>query len=116
MRLPWVSRGRFEDSQAALANMDRLHELSLRRYDELIEKYHTVKLLGGAEPAPTPAVAPWAPDPVQIAISQKAGANQQLRTHYAKLAHKMRAGNLSDDVIVRTIEEGDDATASGLPA
>lgn len=102
-----------DDAQAEVEQANRLHEAERRRFDDLLSRYHALKLAGGAVPDVLPPQAP--PDPVLLAISRKAGANRVLRTHYARLAHELRAKQMTDEEIVAKIEAGDDAAAFGIP-
>lgn len=110
-----VAEHRLALAEAEVTEAKRLHEMERRRFDDLLEKYHALKLQGAAVPEPAPKLPEYAPDPIQLAISRKAGANRTLRTHYAQEAHRMKAQHVSVEEIVATIDAGDDATAWGVP-
>ena len=77
------------------------------RFDALAERYHTLKLLGGAPPNPAPAPAQKpVPDPVTQAIIMKAGTSRQLRLHYAGYVTEQRAAGVSDEDIAQAIIQG----------
>ena len=100
-------------SDAVITLHQRLADTDRRRYDELLEKYHSLRVTGANTPE-EPRVAPT-PDRIALAISRKAGKHQQLRSHLAQFADAKRRQNLPDEEIERLIDEGEDATLAGVP-
>lgn len=88
------------------------------RYDNLLEKYHALKIQGAApEPAPPPVMTPKAPDPVYEAITAAAGADRGLRASMSREAQRYRAMHIPDIEIIRRIQGGEsDEELFGAPA
>lgn len=122
MRSPWVSRARFDDLQHVRASdaeyIAQLHagrkEL-WARYDDLMAKYHALKLAGAVEPIPLTMAVAKEPDVVTKAIIETAGSNRLLRKQYSEFVTEQRAAGTDEDEIAKAIRLGitDDG---GVPA
>ena len=112
MNLPFVSRRAHDAevaqlkadlaaSDAAIAWHQRLAETDRRRYDELLDKYHALKVTG-ARP-PLEAVEP---SPVDEAIDAKVrqfGNSTRLRRLLQSFATRERLRGADDDTIIARV-------------
>lgn len=126
MRLPFVSRARFED---ALARIDAEREVCqfLRRdllssaeqwaallnkadakHADLLARYHGLRLQGHA-PVAQP-VAPKAPNPIASAIARKSGGDPDLRALMEEQAARDAVEGKSEADILMAIQLGQSPT------
>ena len=124
MSLPWVSReeynvlkGIYDDAMERWtdARNDLLTER--KRYDELLEKYHALKLQG-AEPVPPAAQyasrPPEPDDELKALIAEHSGGDIRKRYIMLRQLKQDRADGVSPEEIRRSIESG--VQAEGVPA
>jgi hypothetical protein len=132
MKWPWVSRAshdrlqedcdvRLAEMKAAVLASDRGYDALLSRYDDLLEKYHALKVQGAVlEPKsaiPTgigAAVASLQADELRDLIHTKCGTDFRRRGMMLAQLARDRADKVDDDVIQRRILEG--VQADGVPA
>ncbi len=133
MKLPWVSRKRYEDVFKCYESMER-HlekaeklleaerklwqessgqwavqcERALDSYEKLLDKYHALKLAGASIPEKLEPATPKEPDPVTQAIIAKSKGSVVLRKHYADYVAEQRRMAVSDDEIAEAINRGQD--------
>lgn len=85
-RLPWVSRHAYDAATTyaaeAVANVtEQLHRAE-HRYDELLSRYHALKIMGGdTEPARLAPLALPERDVIDQAIAARAGNDRALARH-----------------------------------
>lgn len=75
-------------------------------YTTLLEKYHTLKVSGASIPEPAPTLQRPEFDPVQAAITAKAGPDKRLRAMMSREAMQSRAAGIPDIEIIQAIEQG----------
>lgn len=108
MKWPWVSR----DDRLAVVVTEYARqtvELDQRwqaRYDALLDKYHALKVSGASVPEPAPTLQHPDYDPVQAAITAKAGPDRKLRAMMRREAMQSRAAGIPDIEIIQAIEQG----------
>lgn len=120
MRWPWVTYGTVH--QLMLEAVKGVHQ-SWRedradmqaRYDDLLDKYHSLRLQGAAQPEPKTTLERPEFDPVQAAITAKAGPDRKLRALMGREAADARRLGISDHEIIRQIEQGVEID-DGIPA
>ena len=95
-------RQRADDTRRSVR--DHIQELHTR-YDALLEKYHALKVAGGAPPQ---AVAERPVDVVTQAIITKSRGNPTLYAHYGSYVAKARAMHIDEEVIADAIMRGED--------
>ena len=106
MRLPWVARAAFDLSQHNNAQLHLLvKEHADVRYDNLLAKYHSLRMAGANPVAESHPIEPAEPDPVQWAINQRAGSNHALRMYLTVWAAKERLGGADTATITERIEK-----------
>lgn len=104
MRLPWVSRAAFDLSQHNNAQLHLLvKEHADARYDNLLSKYHALRLQGANVPEPKPAVIAKEPSMLDMAITEKAGGNHRLRLHLTRWAAEQRQARVDDGEIMERV-------------
>lgn len=108
MRWPWIAR---DDRIASVITefARQTSELDRRwqsRYDDLLEKYHELKITGAAPLEPTKVLAHRELDPVTAAITAKAGADKRLRSMMSREAMHARQLGMPDHEIIAQIEHG----------
>lgn len=84
------------------------------QYQDLLAKYHVLKLQGAAVPEPTPTLQRPEFDPVQAAITAKAGPDRRLRTMMSREAMQSRAAGIPDIEIIQAIEHGVTVDEEGM--
>lgn len=121
MRLPWVSRTRYEAAEQRCADLTTRFGAMLdreqARYDTLLERYHTLRLRGAVtfEPAPPPAPAKE-PDSAVQAINALSAGRPGLRAQMIRQLHSDRSNPLLNETdILRRIEDGVPAYEDGVP-
>lgn len=127
IRLPWVSRARYEllehnsrelvvQLKVALAVADARAKSAEDRGDRFFEAIRELRLAGANPKDELLHATPKPPDPVLQAILAKAGRSLLLRKHYAEFVAGERALGKSEDEIAKAILDGQDMTNEGLPA
>ena len=75
-----------------------------QRYDDLLTKYHQLRVQGNSAPGPMPVIPPRVVDEVAQAINAIAGTDRQLRANMWRRANEEKAAGLSDpEIIVRIV-------------
>ena len=110
MRWPFVSRAAYD---SIVASRDLLHAMyqheramvmdEWKRYDELLDRYHALRLQGQTVTPPRPDIQPAPPSPVEDAIAERSGSNGALKRHLTRIADQMRAAKKSDEEIITTL-------------
>ncbi len=119
MRWPWVSRARLDDAnrghEATIAFWRQCYNDERKRHDALADKYHALKLAGGAvaEP-PLQRVEPKPPDLVTQAMIAKAKGSRILLKQFSEFIAEQRSLGLSEPEIAQAILDGVDDDA-GVP-
>jgi len=108
MRLPFVSRGRYEDA------IDRLR-IRDAEYTGLLADFKALRLQGASKPESAPVLERKEPDQVMLAISEAAGSDSVLRGLMVREATHARRIGISDADIISNIERGV-SVDDGLPA
>lgn len=113
MRWPWVSRGRYDELKEhaqflceQLSERQRMVENGHRFTSDLIDKLQALKLQGATVPEPQPTIERKELDPVQAAITAKAGPDRKLRAMMSREAMQSRAAGIPDIEILQAIEQG----------
>lgn len=113
MRWPWMSRLLYDRLTADLdyeryrATMNFAHHETVQdQYANLLEKYHTLKLAGASIPESVPILQRPEFDPVQAAITAKAGPDKRLRAMMSREAMQSRTAGIPDIEIIQAIEHG----------
>lgn len=122
MRWPWVDRERLEAVEAmfnlavARADLATSNLVTERaRYDDLLEKYHELRVSGAASAPPPPpplALSPLASlGPRASAALKEMGAGQSLSVRRAMEAKAVGlfAEGMADEHLARTIRKGESA-------
>lgn len=99
MQWPWVSRAL---NDFVVSQLLEEREENARLLEHLV----ALKVQGAAVPEPIPTLQRAPLDPVQAAITAKAGSDRQLRTLMGREAAKARAMGMSDAEIIQQIEVG----------
>ena len=111
MKWPWVSRSTYEadlERERTDAN-DRIQWFKDVLADErterraLSEKYHALRLQGQTVAPSRPDIQPPAFDPIEDAISERAGQNAQLRRHLSRIADRMRGQGKDSQAIIDAV-------------
>lgn len=115
MSFPWVSRAQHNTTLAA-ADADTNTTIALllgqlstanKRYDDLLARYHMLKLQGFAEPAPERVIARPTIDPIMQAINAaSAGKDHRVRAAMLAQVETDRADKMSDEAIIARIQRG----------
>lgn len=107
MRWPWVSQDTLvEIIKLGADTAAKVDQKWQARYDLLLERYHALKLQGASQPEPAATLERPAFDPVQAAITAKAGPDRKLRALMGREAAQARTLGIPDDEIIRQIESG----------
>lgn len=80
--------------------------LADRRYQDLLDKYHALKLQGAAEPVAPIAPAPRPIDPIMQEIAAQCGGNTAKRGLMLRQVARDRKAGLDDEVILSRIRQG----------
>lgn len=131
MKWPFVSRARYENAvdkatefvRSAADREFRLHALldkKDQRYDDLLAKYHALKLQGASEPPPVPVAAQPAPlSPISKAIRDQIRANPDmpgLSSYLLKYAAELRVTErLTDEQIVKRLGQWESSEQWSAP-
>lgn len=75
-------------------------------YGDLLSKYHALKVSGTSVPDSPPTFQRSEFDPVQAAITAKAGPDKKLRAMMSREAMQARAAGIDDMEIIQQIEQG----------
>lgn len=106
MRWPWVSRS-FNDYVINCVNEGRRENLRLYgTINSLFEHIQALKIQGASVPEPAPTLQRPEFDPVQAAITAKAGPDKRLRAMMIREAMQSRAAGIPDIEIIQAIEQG----------
>lgn len=115
MRLPWVSRTFYEetvfDAQREAQGWRACYEGEARRFDQLMEKYHALKLVGASVPEPIVPRPVKEFDPLTQAVNETAkGKPPHLRAAMLKqltLDKKaIELGTLDENEVIERILQG----------
>lgn len=120
MKWPWVSRELLDEQieranrLAAQVNALTMHNESLAnivnadgaRLDNLLAKYHELKLQGAAKPEPVPALQRREPDAVTQAVIAMAKGKPGLFAHYNEHVARRRAEGTEESEIAKEILTG----------
>lgn len=106
MKWPWVSRLLYDQGRADLDYERYRAKMDRQRYETLLDKYHELRLRGGATVEPAPVIVRPEFDPVQAAITAKAGPDKRLRAMMSREAMQSRAAGIPDIEIIQAIEQG----------
>lgn len=119
MRWPWETE---RELHSALLREQEAHAMTKEalsqtkemfvRYDDLLDKYHALKLSGATPPQPPPQ--PVQLDPVIAAINDASHRNPKLRALMSREAQRLRLAGFDDHEIIQQIQDG--VTPEGLPA
>lgn len=124
MRLPWVARAHFDllrhnydEARHLHASMCVLYEGATSRFDNLLEKYHALKLQGATITEPQVQREKKEIDELTQAVLNKcAGKSPQIRAMMLKQLNDDRNNPLLEEIdILRRIENGFTADDVGLP-
>lgn len=99
--------------RAALAERDEWKA----RYDDLLTKYHALRMEGGS--GLLPPAAKTEPDVVSLAMTAMARGSRGLLKQYAEYVNLRRAQGVIEDEIAAEIRRGDsdaDAAIDAIPA
>lgn len=107
MSLPWVSRTTFEMALTVSKLAHEEAQVWRRQYQDLLAKYHQLRLQGQTAPEPTPEPpARREVDPVIAAINEKTANDPRLRAAaLAQLAQDRQLGKSNEDIL-RSIYTG----------
>lgn len=113
MRWPWVGRDAMNEWEGReLSRLWAELDDQQTRYDDLLEKYHALKVQGATvREAPPPPVQV---DPVIAAINEASNRDPKLRALMSREAQRMRLAGFEDHQIIQQIQDG--VTPEGLPA
>lgn len=110
MTWPWISRAVYMARHKEFLREREAHHAEMRswavRYDTLLDKYHALRVSGASVPEPTPTLQRPEFDPVQAAITAKAGPDKRLRAMMSREAMQSRAAGIPDIEIIQAIEQG----------
>lgn len=119
MRWPFVSRSDYDIAMDSIevfkvraAEFRVQAELADRHYDDLLDKYHALKVSGATPPQPPPQ--PVQVDPVIAAINDASNRDPKLRALMSREAQRLRLAGFDDHEIIQQIQDG--VTPEGLPA
>lgn len=87
------------------------------RYDDLLTKYHALRMEGGN--SPLPPAAKTEPDVVSLAMTAMARGSRVLLKQYAEYVNLRRSQGVIEDEIAAEIRRGDsdaDAAIDAIPA
>ncbi len=100
-------RGRAESSAAQVLVHQEHASATGKRYDDLLARYHMLKLQGFAEPTPQPTITTPTVDPVTQAVNAAcAGKDSKVRGAMLNQVALFRVAKLSDDEIIARIQRG----------
>lgn len=106
LRRHYVPRESYEAAQLAV-HFERQHATYLEReITDLRAKYHQLRLQGAAVVETAPAPPPKKLDPLESAIAERFGHNDNLYSAAMRQLEQDRAANRSADDIMRDIIEG----------
>lgn len=104
MRFPLVSRWTLERIDAELADAKAEHRRLSDRYDALLEKYHSLRVVGQVPSEPVRMAEPVEPSAVDEAITAKAGRNPALRRYLTQWAASERGKDgVTDESLAHAI-------------
>lgn len=88
MRWPWVSREQYQAALSLSTLWQEIGEERQARYDDLLAKYHELRVVKGAEtPIHSQPMAPAEPSAIEEAINARAGRNPALRRYLTNYAN-----------------------------
>lgn len=114
MRLPWVSRSTFEMALEVSKFAQEESRASHRAFQDLMAKYHQLRLEGQVAPEPKPEPpAPRTVDPIIAAINDR--TDPKLRAAALNQVKVDRLAGRSDEDILRDIYGGMSVFDEGTP-
>lgn len=123
MKLPWVSRSEYDLAIVQLNAARTAGEQYAAwwagvaaRYDDLLAKYHMLKLQGATAPEPQRAVESAPRDPVMEAVNVAcAGKDAKVRAAMLTQVKRDRTAKMPDAEIILRIQRGSRPAAADAP-